>query len=152
MGIALSPSRGMVFGEESLHILSSACITVVFCKTSGGRPVLKRYLFDYPAGGALIATNYLPAVEHYFIYGKELIGFETTGELIEKVRYYLDLPNKPSRYGPRAVPAYCNQSSVFWLIDRISPWFKPHLNNAKLSARRRSDSAERTALPHAVLW
>jgi spore maturation protein CgeB len=87
-------SRGLVFGEESLHILSSACITVVFCKTSGGHPIIKPYLFDYPAGGALIATNYLPAVELYFIYGKELIGFETTGELLEKVRFYLDHPEQ----------------------------------------------------------
>ena len=89
------PSRGLVFGEESVHILSSAFITVVFPpKTPGGHPIIKPYLFDYPAGGALIATDYLPAVERYFIYGKELIGFESTEELIEKVRYYLDHPEQ----------------------------------------------------------
>ena len=87
-------SRGLVFGEESLHILSSARITVVFSKTSGGHPIIKPYLFDYPAGGALIATNYLPAVERYFDYGKELIGFESTEELIGKIRYYLAHPQE----------------------------------------------------------
>jgi hypothetical protein len=87
-------SRGLVFGEDSMQVLSSARITVVFSKTSGGHPIIKPYLFDYTAGGALIATEYLPAVERYFVYGKELIGFESTEELIEKIRYYLDHPRE----------------------------------------------------------
>lgn len=90
-------SRGLVFGEESLHILNSARITVVFFWTSDGHPIVKPYLFDFAAAGALVATNYLAGVERHFVYDEELIGFHDTEDLVRKVRYYLDHPEQADR-------------------------------------------------------
>lgn len=88
------PSRGFVFGEESLSVLNAARVTVVFGRTSGGNFIVKPYLFDYPAAGATVITEYIPEVENYFVYGKELVGFSGTDELIAKVRDLLGNPGK----------------------------------------------------------
>ena len=84
--------RGLIFGDDVLAALSSARITVVFFLTGGGHALVKVGLFDFPAAGALVATNYFPEVEPYLTYGKEIIGFTSTGDLLRKVRHYLDHP------------------------------------------------------------
>jgi hypothetical protein len=86
------PGRGLIFGDDVLAALNSARITVVFFMTSGGNALVKVGLFDFPAAGALVATNEFPEVEPYLTYGKEVIGFTSTGDLLRKVRYYLDHP------------------------------------------------------------
>jgi spore maturation protein CgeB len=86
------PGRGLIFGADVLAALSSARITVVFFLTGGGHALVKVGLFDFPAAGALVATNYFPEVEPYLAYDKEIIGFTSTDDLLRKVRYYLDHP------------------------------------------------------------
>ena len=87
-------SRGLIFGEDTLSALNSAKITVVFFLTGAGHALVKVGLFDFTAAGALVATNRFPAVEPYFDYGREIIGFDSTPELLRKVRYYLDHPSE----------------------------------------------------------
>jgi glycosyltransferase involved in cell wall biosynthesis len=84
--------RGLIFGDDLLAALGSARMTVVFFLTGGGHALVKVGLFDFPAAGALVATNYFPEVEPYLAYGKEIIGFTSTDDLLRKVRYYLDHP------------------------------------------------------------
>ena len=86
------PGRGLIFGDDVLAALNSARISVVFFLTGGGHALVKVGLFDFPAAGALVATNYFPEVEPYLTYGKEIIGFTSTDDLVRKVRYYLDHP------------------------------------------------------------
>ena len=86
--------RGLVYGEDLLAAVNSARITVVFFLTGGGHALVKVGLFDFPAAGALVATNHFPEVEPYMTYGKELIGFDSTPDLVAKVRYYLDHPDE----------------------------------------------------------
>ena len=87
-------SRGLIFGDDVLAALSSARVTVVFFLTGGGHALVKVGLFDFPAAGALVATNYFPEVEPYLTYGKEIIGFTSTGDLLGKVRHFLDHPGE----------------------------------------------------------
>jgi len=84
--------RGVIFGDDVLAALSSARVTVVFFLTQHGNALVKVGLFDFPAAGALVATNSFPEVETYMTYGKEIIGFTSTDDLLRKVRYYLDHP------------------------------------------------------------
>jgi hypothetical protein len=84
--------RGLIFGDDLLAAVNSARITVVFFLTGGGHALVKVGLFDFPAAGALVATNHFPEVEPYLEYGKEIIGFTSTDDLVAKVRYYLDHP------------------------------------------------------------
>ena len=93
------PSRGFVFGDESLSVLNSALLTVVFGRTSGGNFIVKPYLFDYPAAGATVITEYVPEVENYFAYGRELVGFSGTADLVRQVEHLLANPEEAAAIG-----------------------------------------------------
>jgi hypothetical protein len=86
------PSRGTLYGEELLAALNSARISVIFLRTSGGHAISKIGVFDFIAGGALLATEYLPELEKYFEYDRELIGFAGADDLIAKIRFHLSHP------------------------------------------------------------
>ena len=90
-------SRGTLYGEELLSALNSARISVIFSRTSGGHAISKIGIFDFIAGGALLATEYLPELEKYFEYDQELIGFSGTDDLIAKIRFHLSHPRKRRR-------------------------------------------------------
>jgi hypothetical protein len=91
------PNRGMVSGDEALSVLSSARITVVFGATVGGYSIIKPYIFDHAAAGALVATDFLPALERYFVFDRELIGFRSVDEMTRKIRHYLDHPEEAEK-------------------------------------------------------
>jgi spore maturation protein CgeB len=84
------PGRSPLYGEELLRALNSARITVIFPRTLAGHPIAKVAVFDFIAGGALVATERIGPLERYFEYDREIIGFKDTDELIAKIRYYLD--------------------------------------------------------------
>jgi spore maturation protein CgeB len=86
-------SRGLIFGEDVLAALASAAVTVVLFRTGGGHALVKVGLFDFAAAGALVATNHFPEVEKYLEFGREIIGFDSTVDLVKKVRYCLDHPD-----------------------------------------------------------
>jgi spore maturation protein CgeB len=85
-------SRGLIFGEDVLAALASAQTTVLFFKTGGGHALVKVGLFDFAAAGALVVTNEFDEVRPHLTYGKEIVGFTSTADLLAKVRYYLDHP------------------------------------------------------------
>jgi spore maturation protein CgeB len=84
--------RGLIYGEDVLAALSSARVTVIFFRTGGGHALVKVGLFDFAAAGALVLTNRFAEVERYFVYDREIAGFDSTEELLRQVRYYLDHP------------------------------------------------------------
>jgi glycosyltransferase involved in cell wall biosynthesis len=88
------PSRGVIYGEALLSALSSAAVTVLFFLTPSGRPLVKVGLFDFAAAGALVATNRFAEVERYFEYGTEIIGFDTTEDMVRVIRHHLDHPDE----------------------------------------------------------
>ena len=122
-------SRGLIFGEESLAALGSASMTVVLLTIPTGERIPKISLFDFPAAGALVATNYVPAVERYFTYGKELIGFHSPDDLVAQVRYYLDHPGEAEAIRQagrtRVLKDYTWSTHwpriLFWLSDPSKP-------------------------------
>ncbi|HEY7862824.1 MAG TPA: glycosyltransferase [Thermoanaerobaculia bacterium] len=90
-------SRGTILGEDALAALSSAKITVVFFRTGAGHALVKVGLFDFAAAGALVATNRFAEVERYFEFGKEIVGFEDTPDLLRQVRHALEHPEEADR-------------------------------------------------------
>lgn len=88
------PSRGLLFGEELLAALNSAAVSVIFSLTPAGHAIGKVAIFDFIAGGALVATHYLPEIERYFKYDYEIVGFADTDELISKLQFYLSNPDQ----------------------------------------------------------
>lgn len=87
-------NRGLVYGEETLKALNSAKITILFSRTPSGRQTVKVGIFDFLAAGALVATEDFPELRQYFDVQKELITFNSTDEMLQKIRYYLDHPDK----------------------------------------------------------
>jgi spore maturation protein CgeB len=88
------PSRGTLYGDDLLAALNSARISVIFSRTPAGHAIGKVAIFDFIAGGGLVATEFLPELEHYFDYGEELIGFTGTDELVAKIGFYLAHPRQ----------------------------------------------------------
>lgn len=88
-------SRGTIYGDDFMHALNSSRIAPLFLKNPDGSSMfVKVGILDFPSAGALVITNYLPAVEEYLIFGREIIGFSSTRELIEKIEYYLKHPDE----------------------------------------------------------
>ena len=90
-------SRGTIYGDDVLAALNSAAATVIFFLNREGDALVKVGLFDFAAAGGLVVTNYFPAVEEYLQFGKELVGFESTDDLLRKVRHLLDHPDEAER-------------------------------------------------------
>jgi spore maturation protein CgeB len=86
--------RGLIFGEDVFAALNSARLTVIFFLTGGGHSLVKVGLFDFAAAGALVFTNRFAEVERYLAFGKEVVGFDSTEDLLRKVRFYLDHPEE----------------------------------------------------------
>lgn len=90
-------SRGLIYGDDVLAALASARTTVLFFRTGGGHALVKVGLFDFAAAGALVLTNRFAEVEPYFEYGHEIVGFDSTEELLRQVRHYLDHPEEAEK-------------------------------------------------------
>jgi hypothetical protein len=91
------PSRGLIFGDDVLAALSSARASVVFFRTAGGHSLVKVGLFDFAAAGALVVTNHSPEVARSFAYGREILGFETTEDLLGVIERVLEHPEEADR-------------------------------------------------------
>jgi spore maturation protein CgeB len=87
-------SRGTLVGEDLMSAVHSATFTLVTNTTIYGTPVVKIVMLDFIAAGALIITNDFEPTKRYLEYDKEIIGFSSTADLVEKVRYYLDHPEE----------------------------------------------------------
>jgi spore maturation protein CgeB len=87
-------NRGVILGEDTLSALNSARIAVVFSRTPSGRQTVKVGIFDFLAAGCLVATEDFPEIHQYFEAGKEIILFNDTEDMLEKIRYFLDHPEK----------------------------------------------------------
>jgi glycosyltransferase involved in cell wall biosynthesis len=87
-------SRGTIYGQDVLAALASAAATVVFFLNREGDALVKVGLFDFAAAGGLVVTNRFPAVEQYLEFGRELVGFASTDDLLRQVRRLLDHPEE----------------------------------------------------------
>lgn len=87
-------NRGLLFGEDALSALNSAGMAVIFSKTVTGFQGVKVGVLDFLAAGCLVVTEHVPDLGRYFVVGKEIIAFDGTLDMLEKIRYYLDHPEE----------------------------------------------------------
>jgi len=59
-------------------------------------------LFDVPAAGGFLITDYMEGLEELFEIGREVVVYRTLEELREKVLYYLDHPDERQEIAERA--------------------------------------------------
>jgi spore maturation protein CgeB len=58
--------------------------------SSGYEEQIKGRNFEVPGCGGFMLTGWAENLEDYYVVGEEVVCFDQTAELIEKVRYYLD--------------------------------------------------------------
>jgi len=76
------PSRGLIYGQDVLAALNSALVTLIFSRTAAGHGIIKVGLFDFLAGGALVAADYIPELEQCLEPGREILTFRDKDELV----------------------------------------------------------------------
>jgi len=82
-------SRG-VWGEELLRVYNTSKIVLNITNWDPARYVaLNQRVFDVPATGAFLLTDYSPELEEHYRIGDEIACYGDVEELREKARYYL---------------------------------------------------------------
>jgi len=105
----LTPTRKSFFNATDIPIknifdVSNEELFMVYAKSKMGinlstndndpqrKTQMKQRMFEIPAGGALLLTEYHGAIENYYEIDKEIITFRTTDEFSKKAKYLLDNP------------------------------------------------------------
>jgi hypothetical protein len=82
-------ARG-VWGEALLRVYNTARIVLNITNWDPARYVaLNQRVFDVPATGAFLLTDYSPELEEHYEIGKEIACFGDADELRDKARYFL---------------------------------------------------------------
>ncbi|MFI8686193.1 glycosyltransferase [Rossellomorea sp. NPDC077527] len=87
-------SNEPVHGESWFEAAYSTKFLINFPKTGKSFINVKVGVFEAIATGRLLFTEYFSEMEHYYKYGKELIGYKGEDDLINKIQYYLDNPSE----------------------------------------------------------
>jgi spore maturation protein CgeB len=88
----LLPRGHQVNGLEQVKALNTGKAYISFSRTVAGYVNVKVGLFEAIACGLAVFTERFPEMEDYFTYGDEIVGYESTEDLVDKLKYYLGHP------------------------------------------------------------
>lgn len=92
-GIAMR-NQGAVWGMDMYRSLKRGRIALNVQIDIGGNQAGNMRLFETTGVGAFLLTDFHPNIKDYFEPGAEIETYASTGELNEKLLYYLDNPEK----------------------------------------------------------
>lgn len=79
-----------IWGEALLRVLNRSKIALNITGWDPARyPALNQRVFDVPATGAFLLTDYSPELEDSYRLGEEIVCYRSAEELRDKARYYL---------------------------------------------------------------
>jgi hypothetical protein len=82
-------ARG-IWGEALVRLYNTSKIVLNITNWDPARyPALNQRVFDVPATGAFLLTDYSPALQEHFRLGEEIVTYRDVDELRDKARYYL---------------------------------------------------------------
>src|SRR5690349_4833925 len=82
-------SRG-VWGDALIRLYNTSRIVLNITNWDPARYVaLNQRVFDVPATGAFLLTDYSPELEQHYRLGQEIVAYRDVDELRDKARYYL---------------------------------------------------------------
>ena len=82
-------ARG-IWGEALVRLYNTSKIVLNITNWDPARyAALNQRVFDVPATGAFLLTDYSPALEEHYRLGEEIVAYRDTDELRDKARYYL---------------------------------------------------------------
>lgn len=89
--------KGCIYGEDVVEIYSNSAIVLdihfLFSK-SNVIPNVTTRVYEVPACGGFILTNFSNQLPHLFKVGEEIVCYSNENELKEKSRYYLNNPEE----------------------------------------------------------
>ena len=91
-GIEIKHLHGLEL-EEMNRIISQTKIGINFSKNFNGKPPktqMKGRMFEIPAAGTLLLTEYHKGLESHFEIDKEIVCFSRPPELVSKIEYLLE--------------------------------------------------------------
>ena len=88
--------NGPLSTEDMVRMYSKSKINLGFGGVAGHKDTycLKGRDFEIPMSGGLYLTEYSPELEGVFEIGKEMLTYRTFDELVKKIQYLLDHPDK----------------------------------------------------------
>jgi spore maturation protein CgeB len=79
-----------IWGERLLELYNSSKIVLNITNWDPARYIaLNQRVFDVPATGAFLLTDYSPELEEHYRIGEEIVCFTDVEDLKEKARHYL---------------------------------------------------------------
>ncbi len=84
---------GSVEADKIPDIIRESVICLNFSNSKGGNQIKAR-TFEVPGFGGFLLSEYAPDLEKFYSIGTEIDVFENIGELVEKINYYLETPQK----------------------------------------------------------
>ena len=82
-------SRG-IWGEALVRLYNTSKIVLNITNWDPARYLaLNQRVFDVPATGAFLLTDYSPELEEHYRIGEEIVCYRDVDELKDKARYYL---------------------------------------------------------------
>jgi len=100
---------GRIDNEEMVRVFETSRINLNLSNSWTGRPwrrrpavgQIKARMFEVPGSGGFLLSEAVPHLARYFEVGSELETFGDTGELIERIGYWLDHEDERARAAER---------------------------------------------------
>jgi spore maturation protein CgeB len=96
-------------------------------------------VFDVPATGAFLLTDYSPELEEYYAIGAEIVCFRGVAELREKLRYFLDHPAEREAIARRG---FQKSLTLPTITDRVKSMVEMVLRDNRGRSGERADFAD----------
>jgi spore maturation protein CgeB len=91
-----------VWGDALLRLYNRSKIVLNITGWDPARyPALNQRVFDVPATGAFLLTDYAPELEEHYRLGEEIVCYRDAAELEDKARYYLSHDAERDAIGQR---------------------------------------------------
>ena len=167
-GIAVScfghgTENGVVSAAEIPEIYRTSRISLNFSGAgnpgrAGGvdRRQLKARTFEVPGAGGFLLTENAPELKRYFLIGREIATFESSSDLVERVRYYLDHADERdavARAGhARTIAEHTYEQRISEILEKLRPLRAKRNHPWALSAEALAASVDQHRRKGMVSW
>lgn len=106
--------------EDMVHLYSSSLVGLNFTKSaSDGRRQMKARIFEIPATRTLLLTENVDGIEEFFDNKKEIMTFENEQDLLEKVTWVRNKPEKAYEIALAGHKRYLSEHTSQKRIERL---------------------------------
>ncbi len=89
--------------ERINEIYNQSKINIAFAPKEQPGRIINLRSYEICMSGNFQLVQYTPCLEEFFEFGTEIVGWTSTRDLIEKIRYYLDNPDERERIAKRGL-------------------------------------------------